>query len=286
MPENREMDVRLKSGGPRWILWIIVVFAATAFIAPFAWMVSTSLKPANETMAITPEWLPSHPQWQNYPDAIAAMRHFWLYTSNSLFVCVMSVAGTTLSSSLAAYGFSRIEWRGRDSVFMLLLATMMIPFPVLMVPIYGLFKDLGWIGTFKPLWVPTFFAGSFNVFLLRQFFLTLPKDMSEAARIDGCSEFQVFLHIVLPLARSALLVVAFFQFIFTWNDFLGPLIYLTDENSFTLPLGLQSYESQNGGTSWNYLMAASTLVILPVIVLFFLMQRTFINGIASTGGKN
>jgi multiple sugar transport system permease protein len=124
------------------------------------------------------------------------------------------------------------------------------------------------------------------VFLLRQFFLTLPKDMSEAARIDGCSELQIFLHIVLPLARPALLVVALFQFMFTWNDFLGPLIYLTDEKSFTLALGLQSFQSQNGGTSWNYLMAASTLVVLPVIVLFFFTQRTFIQGIASTGGKN
>jgi len=270
----------------RFTLFVLVTLAAIAFLAPFAWMVSTSLKPLNETMAIPPRWLPRDPQWQNYPDAIQAMGHFWLYTANSLFVCIMSVVGTTISSSLAAYGFSRIEWKGRDNVFLVLLATMMIPFPVLMVPIYGLFKDLGWIGTFKPLWVPTFFAGSFNVFLLRQFFLTLPKDMSEAARIDGCSEFQIFLHVILPLARPALLVVALFQFMFTWNDFLGPLIYLTDEKSFTLALGLQSFQSQNGGTSWNYLMAASTLVVLPVIVLFFFTQRTFIQGIASTGGKN
>jgi len=270
----------------QFVLLAVTALAALAFLAPFAWMISTSLKPLNETMSIPPRWLPQDPQWRNYPEAIHAMGHFWRYAGNSLFVCALSVAGTTISSSLAAYGFSRIEWKGRDKIFLVLLATMMIPFPVLMVPIYGLFKDLGWIGTFKPLWVPTFFAGSFNVFLLRQFFLTLPKDMSEAARIEGCSELQIFLHIILPLARPALLVVALFQFMFTWNDFLGPLIYLTDEKSFTLALGLQSFQSQNGGTSWNYLMAASTLVVLPVIVLFFFTQRSFIEGIASTGGKN
>jgi len=169
---------------------------------------------------------------------------------------------------------------------MVLLGTMMIPFPVVMVPIFGLFRHLGWIGSFKPLWVPTFFAGAFNVFLLRQFFLGIPKDISEAARIDGCSELQIFLRIILPLCKPALLVVALFQFMFAWNDFLGPLIYLTRQQHFTLALGLQSFQSQNGGTEWHYLMAASTLVVLPVIVLFFFTQRTFIEGIAATGGKN
>ena len=155
-----------------------------------------------------------------------------------------------------------------------------------MVPIYSLFKHLGWIGGFQPLWVPSFFAGAFNVFLLRQFFLGLPRDMSEAARIDGCNEFQIFWKIILPLCKPALVVVALFQFMATWNDFLGPLIFLTEQKNFTLALGLQSFQSQSGGTSWHYLMAASTLVVLPVVVLFFLAQRSFIEGIASTGGKN
>jgi len=168
----------------------------------------------------------------------------------------------------------------------LLLATMMIPFPVIMVPIYSLFKHLGWIGTFMPLWVPSFFAGAFNVFLLRQFFLTIPMDLTEAARIDGCNEFEIFWRIILPLSRPALLVVALFQFMFTWNDFLGPLIYLTDQKHFTLALGLQSFQSENGGTSWNLLMAASTMVMLPVIILFFFTQKSFIQGIATTGSKN
>jgi multiple sugar transport system permease protein len=163
---------------------------------------------------------------------------------------------------------------------------MMIPFPVVMVPIYGVFKGLGWIGTFKPLWVPAFFAGAFNVFLLRQFFMTLPRDISEAARIDGCSEFQIFLRIILPLCKPALLVVALFQFMFTWNDFLGPLIFLAEQKDFTLALGLQSFQSQQGGTAWHQLMAASTLVLLPVLVLFFFTQKSFIEGISATGMKH
>ena len=263
----------------------LLVLLGVVFLAPFAWMVSTSLKPVNETMTLPPRWIPSVVQWHNYPDAVHAMGDFWRYAANSLFLCVMTVIGTVTSSALAAYGFSRIEWRGRDRVFLLLLATMMIPYPVIVVPVYGLFKSLGWIGTLKPLWVPSFLAGAFNVFLLRQFFMSLPRDMTEAARIDGCSEWQILTRIVLPLSRSALLVVAIFQFMATWNDFLAPLLFLTEQKDFTLALGLQSFQSQNGGTAWHQLMAASTLVTLPVIVLFFLAQRTFIEGIASTGGK-
>ncbi len=268
------------------IVFVILVLAGICSLAPFAWMLSTSLKPLNETMALPPRWLPSQIQWHNYPDAIAAMGYFWRYTWNTLFLCLMTVLGTVTSSALAAYGFSRIDWKGRDKVFLILLATMMIPFPVIMVPIYSLFKALGWIGTTRPLWVPSLFAGAFNVFLLRQFFMTLPRDMSEAARIDGCNEFQIFLRIILPLSKPALLVVAIFQFMATWNDFLGPLIFLAEQKDFTLALGLQSFQSQQGGTSWHLLMAASTLVVLPVVVLFFFTQRSFVEGVATTGAKN
>lgn len=266
------------------VMVLLVVFGIM-FLAPFAWMISTSLKPLSETMSLPPRWIPSKVQWHNYPDAIKAMGNFWGYAGNSLYLCLMTVIGTVSSSALAAYGFSRIEWRGRDKMFMILLATMMIPFPVIMVPIFGLFKSLGWLGSFKPLWVPSFFAGAFNVFLLRQFFLTLPGDLTEAARIDGCTELQIFYKIILPLCKPALLVVTLFQFMATWNDFLGPLIYLTEQKDFTLALGLQSFQSQQGGTSWHFLMAASTLVVLPVLALFFLAQKTFIEGIATTGGK-
>ncbi len=267
------------------LVYLALGIAALMFLLPLGWMVSTSLKPLNETMSVPPRWIPSTIRWENYPEAIAEMRYFWRYAANSLWICVLSVIGTVTSSALAAYGFSRIEWRGRDKVFLLLLATMMIPFPVVMVPIYGLFKDLGWIGTFKPLWVPAFFASAFNVFLLRQFFLGLPRDISEAARMDGCSEFGIFVRIILPLCKPALLVVALFQFLYSWNDFLGPLIYLTDQRDFTLALGLQSFQSQQGGTAWHHLMAASTLVLLPVMILFFFTQKSFIEGIATSGSK-
>lgn len=266
-------------------IYLGLAIGTVAFAAPFLWMISTSLKPLNETFALPPRWIPETIRWVNYPDAIEAMRFFWSYAGNTVYLCVLTVIGTVLSSAIAAYGFSRIEWPGRDKVFILCLATMMIPFPVVMVPIYTLFRELGWIGSFKPLWVPSFFAGAFNVFLLRQFMLGLPRDISEAARIDGCSEWQIFWKIILPLTRPALVVVALFQFLYTWNDFLGPLIYLTDQQDFTLALGLQSFQSQQGGSQWHLLMAAATLVILPVIVLFFFMQKQFVEGIATTGGK-
>lgn len=271
--------------GHRPFTVLLLVGFSIVFILPFAWMVATSLKPLNETMTLPPKWLPSEPQWRNYPDAMEAMGPFWLYARNSLLLALLNVAGTVASSALVAYGFSRIEWRGRDNVFLLLLATMMIPFPVVMVPVYTLFRELGWIGTFAPLWVPSFLAGAFNVFLLRQFFLSIPKDLTEAARIDGCGEFRIFWQIILPLAKPALLTVALFQFMATWNDFLGPLIFLVRQEQFTLALGLQNFQSLQGGTAWHWLMAASTLVVLPVILLFFLTQRTFIRGISTTGLK-
>lgn len=225
-------------------------------------------------------------RWENFPGAIHAMQNFWRYAGNSLLLCLLNVFGTVLSSALAAYGFSRIDWRGRDHLFVVLLATMMIPFPVVMVPMYGLFRALGWVGTLRPLWVGAFFAGAFNVFLLRQFFRTIPRELSEAARIDGCSEFRIFWQIILPLSRPALAVVALFTFLGTWNDFLGPLIYLTDERDFTLALALQSMQRKSGLTDWHYLMAASTLVILPIVALFVAAQRQFVEGIALTGGKS
>ena len=210
---------------------------------------------------------------------------FVMYLKNTLVLCILTVIGTVFSSALAAYGFARIPWRGRNKVFVIALATMMIPFPVVMVPIYCMFKAVGWIGTLRPLWVGSFLAGAFNVFLLRQFFMTIPKDLSDAARIDGCSEWRIFWQIILPLSKPSLMVIGLFQFMGTWNDFLGPLIYLTNQKDFTLALGLQFYQSQQGGTEWHYLMAASTLVVLPIIVLFFFTQKTFIEGISMTGIK-
>ncbi|MBN2642575.1 MAG: carbohydrate ABC transporter permease [Victivallales bacterium] len=226
-----------------------------------------------------------HFRWENFSAAVESMTHFPLYLRNTLLLCFITVVGTVSSSALAAYGFSRIEWKGRDKVFLLALCTMMIPFPVLMVPLYCLFKALGMIGTLQPLWIGSFCAGAFNVFLLRQFFIGIPQALSDAARIDGCSEFKIFFDIILPISKPALMVVGLFQFMGTWNDFLGPLIYLTDQRDYTLALGLQFFQSQSGGTEWNYLMAASFLVVIPVLILFFFTQKSFIEGISTTGVK-
>lgn len=211
--------------------------------------------------------------------------NFPLYLRNTLIIAFLSVTGMVISSAVVAYGFARVRWRLRGPLFAVVLATMMIPFPVLMGPLYVLFKELGWIGTFRPLWVPAWFGGAFNIFLLRQFYMTIPKELDEAARIDGCSHLGIFLRIILPLSRPALAVVALFHFIFVWNDFLGPLIFLQKQDQFTLALGLQLYQSQAGNVPWNLLMAASTLVVLPVLLLFILTQRTFVEGIATQGLK-
>lgn len=263
----------------------VLLAGSVVFLFPLVWMISTSLKPLDQTMVMPPQWVPDPVKFSNYVEAVNYIP-FFTYARNTLIICVLGTCGTVLSSSIVAYGFSRIDWRGRDIMFIVLLATMMVPFPVTMVPLYSVFRELHWIGTFRPLWVPAWFAaGAFNVFLLRQFFMTIPRDFSDAARIDGCSELGIWRRVVLPLSRPALAVVALFHFMYSWNDFLGPLIYLVDQETFTLALGLQSYQSQQGGTEWNMLMAASTLVVLPVIVLFFFTQKTFIQGIAMSGLK-
>jgi multiple sugar transport system permease protein len=242
-------------------------------------------------MTPEPVWIPEQIQWRNYPEAITYNSEslgyipFLVYARNTLLITVLAVAGAVVSNALVAYAFARLQWPGRDFFFALTLATMMVPFPVLMVPTFGLFKSLDWIGTFRPLWVPFWFGTAFNIFLLRQFFKTIPRELSEAARIDGCSEFRIFSDVIVPLAKPALAVVALFTFMFVWNDFLAPLIYLVDQETFTLALGLQSYQSQQGGTPWNLLMVAAVVVIAPVMVVFFFAQRVFIQGIATTGGK-
>jgi multiple sugar transport system permease protein len=186
---------------------------------------------------------------------------------------------------VVAYGLARIEFKGRGVVFALVLATMMIPFPVIMAPLYLVFRELGWIGTLLPLWVPAWFGGAFNIFLLRQFYRTIPRELDEAARIDGLGHVGIFLRIILPLSKPALAVVALFHFIYVWNDFLGPLIFLTHRDQYTLALGLQMYQSQAGLTPWNLLMAASAMVIAPILILFMLTQRTFVQGAATEGLK-
>ena len=275
----------------RFLVHVVLIAGAGLCLFPLVWMIMTSLKPIQETMALPPRWIPSRWDFINYPKAVLYQSDklgyvpFLVYAKNTLYLAVLGVTGCVISNAVVAYGFARIHWRGRDALFALTLATMMIPFPVTMVPMYVLFRHLHWIGSFKPLWVGAWFGSAFNIFLLRQFFLTIPRELSDAATVDGCSEFQIFKNVILPLSKPALAVVALFHFMYVWNDFLGPLIYLQDQSQFTLSLGLQAYQSQHGGTEWHMLMAASMIVITPLIALFFLTQKTFIQGIAVTGMK-
>ncbi|MBS1727546.1 MAG: carbohydrate ABC transporter permease [Armatimonadetes bacterium] len=269
----------------------VLIVLGLIFAAPFLWVISTAVKPIGETMTSPPKWIPSEIKLSNFPDAITYNSKelgyipLLVYARNTIVVTILCVCGAVASNAIVAYSFARLKWRGRDTFFAITLATMMIPFPVLMVPTFSLFKALGWVGTFRPLWVPAFFGGAFNIFLLRQFFKTIPSELSEAAKIDGASEIRTFTSVVVPLARPALTVVAIFTFMGTWNDFLGPLIYLVDQKTFTLSLGLQAYQTQHGGTPWNLLMAATLLVILPLVIVFFFAQKVFIQGIATSGIK-
>ncbi|MBI2297400.1 MAG: carbohydrate ABC transporter permease [Armatimonadetes bacterium] len=283
--------MQVKTPWLRPLVHLVLIAGSLVCLFPLLWMISTSLKPITETMTLPPRWIPSVWQWVNYPRAVMYQSDklgyipFLVYAQNTLYLAVLGVTGCVLSNAVVAYGFSRIRWRGRETLFAITLATMMIPFPVTMVPMYVLYRHLHWIGTFKPLWVGAWCGGAFNIFLLRQFFMTIPQELSEAARVDGCSEWRIFWRIILPLAKPALAVVALFHFMYVWNDFLGPLIYLQDQRQFTLALGLQAYQSQHGGTEWNMLMAAATIMVLPIIVLFFFAQKTFIQGISVTGLK-
>jgi multiple sugar transport system permease protein len=257
--------------------------AATLF--PLLWMLSTSLKSQIQVYAYPPVWIPSPPRWQNYADAMTQIPYLRFF-ENSVIVSALSLVGALLSSSVVAYAFARLRARGRDLLFLLVLATMMLPAYVQLVPQYMLFRGLGWVNTFLPLIVPNWFAGAFYVFLLRQFYLTLPFDLDESAYLDGCSVLGVYWRIIVPLSRPALATVAIFQFFGAWNDFLYPLIYLNSDKKFTLALGLSFLVGANGlQTSWNVLMAASVVTLLPCLVIFFFAQRQFVQGIVLTGIK-
>ncbi len=300
----------------RAIVYAALAAVAILFLTPLVWMVGTSFltqnqssqgpmtlvqpdPPAQGGKSVAEKWAQVPRQvLQNYYGELDAQgvpihRGVWtddgvnfpLYLRNTLIIAFLSVIGMTLSSAIVAYGFSRIQWRGRGLMFAVMLATMMIPFPVIMGPMYVIFAKLGWIGSLKPLWVPAWFGGAFNIFMLRQFYLGIPRDLDEAARIDGCGHWKVFWKIILPLSTPALAVVALFHFIYVWNDFLAPLIFLTHRDQFTLALGLQLYQSKAGNTPWNLLMAASTMVVAPVFLLFLLTQKTLVRGIATEGLK-
>jgi multiple sugar transport system permease protein len=323
--------MRMRRARPeRWMAFAGLCCVCVAFLFPLGWMLSTSLKTLPKTMENPPryvpdmiemhtstgqpsaqlgidagmKWPPVRFKWTN-PSPSAATpipENYWrvithdkmdfpLYTRNTLWVAILSILGTALSSSLVAYGFAKIDFKGRGWLFALMLGTMMIPFPVLMVSLFNIFRWIGdytpiqMLGTLRPLWLPAWFGSAFNIFLLRQFYITIPDELSEAARIDGCSEIGIWWRIILPLSKPALMVVTLFTFIAAWNNFFGALIYIQHPDQYVLSLGLQVFQSSHGGTEWNLLMAAALLILSPVLLVFLVAQRAFIEGIATTGMK-
>jgi len=264
-------------------IYAVLCVMSAVFVAPFLWMVSTSLKPDSQIFSPSVQWIPRPVVWSNYPAALASFP-FWLYLRNTLFVCAMTTIGTVVSAALPAYGFARLRWRGRDTLFFILICTIMLPAQVTLIPVFLTFRSLGWTGTFLPLLVPPFLGSAFSIFLLRQFFLTIPQEMSDAARIDGCSELGILWRVILPMAKPAVATVALFAFTAAWMDFLNPLVYLHDERQYTLAIGLQAFLGRHG-SEWALLMAAATVITIPMLILFLAAQRTFIRGIALTGLK-
>ncbi|MCL4544655.1 MAG: carbohydrate ABC transporter permease [Chloroflexi bacterium] len=267
----------------RGVLHAVLLLGGLLFLLPFIWMVSTSLKFNDQLMTTTPQLFFWPLDWANYPYALL-FGNLLGYVKNSVILVVINLMGTLLSCSLAAYAFARLRWPGRNFFFLVLLATLMVPAEVTMVPRFLIFHALGWVNTFLPLTVPAFLGAPFFIFLLRQFFASLPRELEDAARIDGASFAGVYRHIALPLSRPALAAVAIFNFQGVWNDFINPLIYLNSNSLKPLSLGLYVFLQENA-SYWNLLMAASTLMTIPVIAVFFFTQRYFIQGITLTGLK-
>src|SRR4051794_26386953 len=277
------LNRRRKHLPQRLLVHAVLIALSVLFAMPFVWLLSTSLKPNEQLFLIPPEWIPRPFTWSNYPEATTYIP-FFLYMRNTVYIAVFNVVATLISCSMAAYGFARIRWPGRNVLFFVLISTLMIPSQVTLIPQFLIFRRIGWVGSFNALTWPAFAGNAFFIFLLRQFYLTVPRELSAAAKIDGASEFQIYRHIMLPLSKPALAAVALFTFNANWNDFIGPLIYLSDKSHYTLAIGLYGFLSRVN-SEWGLLMAAATIMVAPIIVLFFLTQRTFIQGITLTGIK-
>lgn len=263
---------------------LAVAAGSIIFILPFLWMVSTSFKASEEVLRFPPIWIPETLRWENYIEPWVRLP-FSTYYKNTLTVVGFNVIGTILSSSLVAFGFARLRFRGRNILFLILLSTMMLPGQVTLVPTYYLFAKLGWVNSLRPLIVPVFFGSAFNIFLLRQFAMTVPLELDDAAKIDGCGYFATYWRIVMPLMRPALGVIAIFQFTYDWNDFFSALIYLNSPKNFTIALGLRTLQSTILYVPMQQVMAMTLVTMIPVLLVFLIAQRKFIQGIVITGVK-
>ena len=270
------------------LIYLLLALSASIFLLPFYWMLNTALKPVEQVFTVPPTYFPSPVQWENFPASMqatagevsAGAATVSRYFLNTTLITVNGVIGTVISSSLAAYAFSRLSFPGRNILFMGVLSTLMIPFAVIMVPQFMIWRHLGWLNTFWPLMIPQWGGSAWNIFLLRQFFMTIPKEYDEAALIDGASAFTIYSRVIMPLAKPALAAVAVFAFVFFWNDFLGPLIILTTPRNFTLTLFLANFRVAYATlTPWNLYMAAALIVVAPCLIVFFFSQDVFLKGI-------
>ncbi|MGP0586671.1 carbohydrate ABC transporter permease [Paenibacillus timonensis] len=264
--------------------YFVLILISILFMTPFVWLLRSALMDLSQIFIMPPEWIPKPFHWDNFKRALTILP-FGRFFVNTLIIVVSVLIGTVLTSTISAFGFSRIQWKGRNVVFAILLSSMMLPSAVTMIPSFIGWKWLGFYDTFYPLTLPAFLGGGmFNIFLLRQFYMGIPKDFDEAAVVDGASYFQIYYRIILPLSRSAVIVVALFTFLGAWNDFMGPLIYLKSDSNYTLALGLQMFQGTYSA-QWDLLMAASAVVVLPCVIVFLVGQRYFLEGITLTGLK-
>lgn len=278
-----KIGLNVRAAVSRTLVYLILGAGSVIILMPLLWMISTSLKPLSHVFRFPPEFIPQRIVWSNYPDALTQLP-FDVYFGNTIFIVFWTVLGEIIVSSIVAYAFARLRWKGRNALFIVVLATMMLPRQVTLIPDFLIFKYLGMIDTFWPLILPSWFGNPFYIFLLRQYFLTHSRELDQAAVIDGCSRFGVFWRITLPMSKPVLAAVAIFSFQYHWNDFFRPLIFLFDQDKYTLALGLRFFQGTYG-TEWNSLMAVSLVVMLPLIIVFFFTQRIFIQGVVFTGYK-
>jgi multiple sugar transport system permease protein len=280
---NYEPAILRPRGWKKWVRYGLLILLSVVFLLPVFWMISSSLKPEYQIFANPPVWWPRPPRWENYHEALTYLP-FGRFAINTLIIAVGTVIGHVASCSIIAYGFARLEAPGKGFLFILLLSTLMLPYPVTMVPLYIIFSRLGWVNSFLPLIVPTFLGNAFYIFLLRQAFKQIPAELEDAAHMDGANFFQVLRYVILPISMPALGTVAIFSFQAAWNDFLAPLIFLHDQSKYTLQLGLSFFRGSYT-VNWAYIMATSLVVTIPVVLIYFIFQKSFVQGVSYTGMK-
>jgi ABC-type glycerol-3-phosphate transport system permease component len=281
---NIRENKRIKEIIWKTIAYIVITAFGVLLIIPFFWAVSTSLKPAGQEFTYPPKWIPEPFMWENYRIALTLLP-FGTFLKNTLIITVFATIGSVLTASLSGYAFARLQFPGKNILFMLCISTMMLPYVVTLVPTFILFKLLGWVDTFYPLIVPSWFGGgAFFIFLCRQFFMTLPLEYDDAAKIDGANEWLIYSRIIMPLSRPVVITILIFNFVDRWNDFMGPLVFLHSMEKRTIAIGLRTFlTSMTERSDWNYLMAASVATIIPILILFFIAQKYFIKGVVMSG---